>query len=190
MSRHAAWPGAFSCLAALAGFAIVLEGYRHDQHPIGLLGASGIPRGVAFNLFGFVLPGLLLAATAVGLRGRLPPDSGRGTGVGAWLLAMSALAFAAQGLFPLDPRDLDSPQSQWHAAAWTLWWVAFVPGAALLAIGAGRVPAWRPLAMLMAVCAVLVLLAALPPLLLPGPIAQRVALLGWLLAYVAAARAP
>ncbi|MBW3549291.1 MAG: DUF998 domain-containing protein [Proteobacteria bacterium] len=189
VSRHAAWIGALLCASAVIGFAAMLDGYLHAQHPLGLLGASGIPRALAFNLLGFVLPGVLLAVTAVALRARLPDTARRSAGIGGWLLAWSALAFAAQGLLPLDPSDLDGAQSRGHATAWTLWWIAFVPGALLLAAGLGRVAAWRMLAMLMAVCAIVVLLlAALPPVLVPGPIAQRIALGAWLLAYIVASR--
>ncbi|MDQ3617772.1 MAG: DUF998 domain-containing protein [Pseudomonadota bacterium] len=185
-SRSAAWLGAVCCLLAIVGFSAALDGYRHDLHPLGLLGAYGIPHAWAFNLLGFVLPGVLLTITAVAVRSRLPVSAGRSAGIGVWLLALSALAFAAQGLWPLDLRELDGPQGQGHATAWTLWWIAFVPGALSLAVGLSRVPAWRMLAMSMAVCAMAVLLlAALPPLLLPGPIAQRIAVVAWLLAYVA-----
>src|SRR3546814_20130668 len=46
---------------------------------------------------------------------------------------LSALAFAAQGLLPLDPRDLEADASRMHATMWTLWWVALLPAAVLLA---------------------------------------------------------
>ena len=54
------------------------------------------------------------------------------------LVQFSALAFAAQGLLPLDPGDADSHASRLHVLAWMLWWIAFVPGALLLAAGARR----------------------------------------------------
>ena len=86
---------------------------------------------------------------------------------------LSALAFAAQGVFPLDPEHLDSGDSRYHAAAWTLWWVSFVPGAALLASGAQ--PRWPHVA---AAVAVPVLSLVLPGLVGPA-LAQRLAFAAW-----------
>ena len=63
-------------LGALLGFGAALPGYAQSVHPVALLGAQGIPGAVAFNLFGFVLPGALCAAVAVALRLRLPLHTG------------------------------------------------------------------------------------------------------------------
>lgn len=188
-ARYATWLAAACCVLAIAAFAAALDGYSHAQHPLGLLGASGMPRAMAFNLLGFVLPGTLLAIGAVSLRGALPVGAGRTAGVGTWLLALSALAFAAQGLMPLDSGELDGPASRLHATAWTIWWIAFVPAALLLAMGLAAAPQWRLAALLLLVCAIAVLLAALPPVLLPGPVAQRAGLAAWLLAYLVSAGA-
>lgn len=185
--QRAAWLGVACCVAAVAGFGAALESFSHAQHPLGLLGARGMPRATAFNLAGFVLPGLVLAAAAVLLRGRLADRAGRVAGVGSWLLAMSAVAFAAQGWLPLDPADVQGPASRAHATAWTLWWIAFVPGALLLAARLVPAPGWRGRGLLLIACALVVLLAALPTGWLPGPLGQRLALGGWLLAYLATA---
>lgn len=170
--RVAAWVAALACVAALAGFGAAVDGYAHSAHPVGLLGASGWPRAIAFNACAFVLPGLLLAATGLGLRARLG-DAGWPARIGAMLAVLSALAFAAQGLFPLDPEHLDSGDSRYHATAWTLWWVAFAPGAALLAT-APRLRAWHVAAAVAVPACALVLPALLAPAL-----AQRLAFAAW-----------
>ena len=54
------------------------------------------------------------------------------------LAQLSALAFVAQGLLPLDPADADAHASRLHALAWMLWWIAFAPGALLLSVGMRR----------------------------------------------------
>ena len=181
MSRFAAvaaWLAAGLFLLALAGFGAAYEGYSQALHPPALLGASGVGYATAFNLLGFVVPGLLVAVVAIGLRGQL--DHARPIArIGAWLWLLSALAFAAQGLLPLDPADLDAPSSRLHATAWTLWWVAFVPGAGLLAVGLGRDPRWRALRAAAAMAAAGLPLFALAPLGLPAGVAQRVALVAW-----------
>lgn len=180
---------ALCCLGALLGFGAALEGYSHRLHPPGLLGADGIAHAAAFNLLGFVLPGLLLATVAWRLRECLR-SGGAMARIGAWLWCLSALAWAAQGALALDPTDLDAQASRLHATAWMLWWLAFVAGAALLAIGARAVPAWRGLTPIAALSGALVLAAVLIADMgaLPAPIAQRLALLIWLIAYVATAR--
>src|SRR3546814_8885709 len=80
--------------------------------------------------------------------------------IGAWLALLSALAFAAQGLLPLDPRDLESDASRMHATMWTLWWVALLPAAVLLAFGSRARGPYRALdAASVALAVVIVLLA-------------------------------
>ncbi len=123
-----------SFVLALVGFGSATEGYSQVLHPPALLGAQGQPLAIAFNLLGFMVPGLLAAMVMFALRGRL--DGARGPArIGSWMWLLSALAFAAQGLFPLDPEDLDASAGRMHATAWTLWWLAFVPGGVLLAVG-------------------------------------------------------
>ena len=180
---------ALCCLGALLGFGAALEGYSHRLHPPGLLGADGISHAAAFNLLGFVVPGLLLAVVGWRLRERLR-SAGAMARIGAWLWCLSALAWAAQGGLALDPTDLDAPASRLHATAWMLWWLAFVAGAALLAIGARGLQAWRGLISVEVLSGALVLVAVLGADIgvLPAPIAQRLALLIWLVAYVATAR--
>ena len=176
------------CVGAALAFAPWLDGYSHARHPLALLGAHGVPHATAFAALAYVLPGLLDAWVAVQARGRLPDTGGFGARLGVWMLAISALAFALQGLLPLDARDLDSAASRLHAAAWTLWWVAFVPGAALLAWGQARASMRSAPWFAGAALLVLLLLAALPQPLLPAAIAQRVALAAWLASYLVLSR--
>lgn len=188
LARHGAALAAGLCAVAAIGFGARLDGFRHAQHPLALLGAQGMPLAGAFNLLAFVLPGGLVAWTAVRLRARLDAgvaaSSGAGTGwsgrIGAQALALAGLAFAAQGLFPLDPDDLESAASGRHAAVWMLWWIASTLAAALLAIGLRRSTAWAPLAKSAALAAfALPLLALVLPQLLPAGLAQRLAFAAW-----------
>lgn len=187
VARAGLW-GAALCLLAVLAATLALPGYSHAQHPLALLGARGIPTAGWFNGLGFVLPGALALLAALGLRARLA-QAGWAARIGARLLQLSALAFAAQGLLPLDPEDLDAASGRLHAGAWTLWWIAFVPGALLLATGLrGADDPDRGRAAPLAIAALLVLMAGLPALLWPGPPVQRLALAAWLLAYAALAR--
>ena len=130
--------------AALALFAgallaarIGLPEYAHRLHPLGLRGAIGMPWATAFNLAAFVVPGVLLAWAGLRLRDALG-DAGWLARIGSVLVQLSALAFAAQGVLPPDAGDSDATASRLHALAWMLWWIAFVPGVLLLAVGARR----------------------------------------------------
>lgn len=189
LDRHAGWLAAACCVLSLLGFAAALPAFSHVQHPPGLLGAIGVPRAFAFNLLAFVVPGLLAVWVFVRLRGRLPRDAGRMARIAPWLLAISALAFAAQGIFPLDPDDLDGPVSQRHATSWLLWWLSFVPGALLLGAGLYGRARWTPVAACFVAAGLLVIgLNLLPTAWLPGPITQRVVVIVWLACVVLASR--
>jgi len=169
-------------VAAVAGFGGALEGYAQATHPVGLLGARGLPRALAFNVLGFVLPGLLAAFVAWRLRAEVGDDAPWAMRIGAWLALLSALAFAGQGLLALDLADLESSASRAHATAWTLWWVALLPATLLLAVaGLRRGTRWRALAAAsLLLAAAIILLAFLPLRLMEPALAQRTVFAAWL----------
>lgn len=180
LSRHGGLVAAALCLGAGLGFATATEGYSHAQHPLALLGATMMPHAHAFNLLAFVLPGALVAVVALRLRAVLGDRAGWAARIGAQALLLSSLAFAAQGLLPLDLTDLESVASGRHAAAWMLWWIAFATGGALLALGLRRQPEWSSLAGATVVAVMLLpLFVLLVPHLLPAGIAQRIAFATW-----------
>jgi len=63
--------------------------------------ALGAPSALAFNLLGFVTPGLLIVALTVGLAKRVGLKRCR---VGPTLLALSGSSMAMSGIFPIDPQ--------------------------------------------------------------------------------------
>lgn len=166
---------------SVLGFGAVLDGYSHQGHPAGLLGAMGIPHAMAFNLLAFVFPGALAAWLARRLRTRLPADAPFSARIGLQLVLLSALAFASQGVLPLDPRDLDAHATRLHASAWMLWWIAFVPGAMSLAAAALRARPRRVMAFIVhLLAAVAVIGFALPAeRWLVAGVAQRLAFAAW-----------
>lgn len=191
ISHHAGLLALSLCALSVMGFAAAFDGYSQLQHPVALLGARGMPHAAAFNLLGFVLPGVLAAWAAVALRGQLPGDANWAARIGARLLLLSALAFAAQGWLPLDPDDLDGPISQWHATAWTLWWIAAGAGALSIAAGLLRRPGWRTFAGAALVASLLIVVLALsPPESWAVGVAQRIAFAAWLGLLVFAGRVP
>ena len=194
MSRLARFSGVAAALlfaATLIGFGAALEGYAHREYPVALLGATGFPRALAFNLLAFVLPGMLAGVVALELRRRLPGDAGWPLRIGAQLVLLSALAFIAMGLLPLDPRDLESDASRLHGTAWMLWNVAFIPGAVLLGASLRPRRNWLSFASISLAAAVgLVLASFVLAEFMPAGVAQRIALGVWFawFAYAGVAR--
>ncbi|WP_414608949.1 DUF998 domain-containing protein [Stenotrophomonas pavanii] len=177
------WLGLLAAVAfvlAVAGFGAGLDGYAQGRHPVALLGARGVPHALAFNLVGFVLPGLLAAGVAERLRRTLPTGAGWAPRVGSQMLLLAGLAFAAMGALPLDVDDLHGPASQLHASAWMIWVLGFVAGTMLLAVSGLRQAHGRALGVLALGCGVLAALAvfALQGV-LPAPLAQRLAFACW-----------
>lgn len=183
MSRLARFSGIAAALvfvAALIGFGAALEGYEHREYPVALLGATGFPRALAFNLLAFVVPGMLTGVVALDLRRRLPGEAGWPLRIGAQLVFLSALAFIAMGLLPLDPRDLESDASRLHGTAWMLWNVAFIPGALLLGVTLRSRRDWLRFAKFSLIAAAgLVLASFVLTDFMPAGVAQRIALGVW-----------
>ncbi|KAF1691134.1 DUF998 domain-containing protein [Pseudoxanthomonas koreensis] len=171
-----------SCVLAAVVAGHAGEGYSHLHHPLALLGARQLQGGVPlFGLFAFVLPGVAGAWIALGVRDRVPGGSGWSARIGAQLLVLAALAFAAQGLLALDLENLDGGGSRYHAAAWLLWALAFPAGAALLAMELWRTPGWRRFAAVTAAVAVLVVAGGfLGSGWVGAALAQRIAFAAWL----------
>ncbi|MEC4341291.1 DUF998 domain-containing protein [Stenotrophomonas pavanii] len=177
------WLGLLAAVAfvlAVAGFGAGLDGYAQGRHPVALLGARGVPHALAFNLVGFVLPGLLAAGVAERLRRTLPTGAGWAPRVSSQMLLLAGLAFAAMGALPLDVDDLHGPASQLHASAWMIWVLGFVAGTMLLAVSGLRQAHGRALGVLALGCGVLAALAAFALQgVVPAPLAQRLAFACW-----------
>ena len=141
---HAGWLAGVAFLAALLGFGATLPGFSQALQPVDLLGARGVEHAPGWNTLGYALPGLLIAAFAIALQRPLAAAGVGATGrIGGWLLMLSGLAFAAQGLLPLDPRLLDGADSKAHIAAGMLSLVAWLPSALLLPLALRGRSGWR-----------------------------------------------
>lgn len=169
-----AWAALLVFACALFALGAQWPAFSHAQHPVAFAGMRGVDGAWLFNAMVFVLPGAMLSVAALRLRSALPVDARWQPRVGAALLLLSALAFAAQGVLPLDPENLDAGSSRWHASAWMVWWIAFAVGALLYARATLRQH-------LVAVAAVVLVLAMslLARDWLPAGVAQRVAFVAW-----------
>ncbi len=144
LSTRAALPAAAAFAVYLAGLAYAgaaitaaVPDVSHAATPMAALSLSGMPGAAWFNA-AVVASGLLAAVAASALRAGFAPSAAWSARIGARLLALSALAFAVQGLLPLDPRDLDGPGAALRGMGWTMWWPALAFGAGLLAWGTRR----------------------------------------------------
>jgi len=160
--------GAHACtLLALLLFAVMTA--VPAGAPLAWSGARGMPLAWLFNLVAWIGPGLVVAFAALRLRAALP-QAGFGAGIALRLALLAALAFAAQGVWTLDPNELDAGASRWHATAWMIWNLAFAAGA-LIAGFTLRAVRWPSLV----ICA----LCLLAPVLLGPVLGPRVVLAAW-----------
>ncbi len=179
MNRVQAWLPWLALASFVTGLLLAnlgLPEYSQLLYPVGLRGATGLPYAMAFNLMLFVVPGVLLAMSGQVLRGTLR-DAGWLARIGIVLVQLSAFAFAMQGAVSMDPSNMDTSMSRLHALAWMLWWIAFVPGALLLAVGARQGAAFALVSLLAAV--LVPVIAVFAPIGLWVGVAQRLAFAVW-----------
>lgn len=170
---HAGW------IAALV-FALALCAADMAAGPrmLAAFGADGAAFAPWWNVFGFALPGLLIAAFAFALEGPMRvAGARRGGRIGSTLLMLSGLFFAAQSLLPYDSDAPDARASQLHVVALSLSLIAFLPAAAFIAASLRKAPAWRWLRWFGTLLAGVVLLGLLlPPSEWPSPLQHQPAL--------------
>ena len=146
---HAGWIAGAVFAVSLLVLATITPGYEHAHQPVSFLGMHGAPFALSWNLFGFGLPGLLVACFALSLQAAL---AHRGVGavarIGTWLLLISGVAFAGNGVFAFDPQATGGTSTRLHVAMLTISLLAFLPSAAMLAVGLRRLQGWRWLATL------------------------------------------
>lgn len=94
-------------------FAALRPDYAHATKAVSELGAWGAPNMWVFNVLGYVLPGLMLAAC-----GWLLGRAAKSTAI-AVLLALSGAGVAVAGVFPADMSDYRSFTTMGHLAGST-----------------------------------------------------------------------
>jgi hypothetical protein len=143
---HAGWLAGVVFVVVLLGLGALVPGYEPARMPVSFLGMHGMPVAVYWNVAGFIVPGLLVAWFAWSLLAPLQRD---GTGslarIGVWLLLISGLAFAGNGVSAYDLSEPDGTASKLHVAMLTIALLGFLPAALLLALGLRRRRAWRGL---------------------------------------------
>ena len=159
---HAGWIAGAVFAVSLLVLATITPGYEHAHQPVSFLGMHGAPFALSWNLFGFGLPGLLVVIFALSLQAALRPSGvGPAVRIGTWLLLISGVAFAGNGVFAFDPQSTGGTSTKLHVAMLTISLLAFLPSAAMLAVGLRRLQAWRGLSTLGPVLALGTLLSVL-----------------------------
>lgn len=187
MSRfglHAGWLAGAVFIAALLALGAVTPGYEHAHEAVSELGAIGAPCASWWNALGFGLPGVLIACFAAALFAPLQREGvGASARIGVWLLLISGLAFAGNGVFAYDLQQPYAQTSKLHVAMLTITLLAFVPATLLLALSLRGRGGWRalvgvgPLIALVALLSVIQRMWDFVPLLQGNPgYAQRVTL--------------
>jgi hypothetical membrane protein len=128
---------------SLFSFAAAHPDYSHSTKAISELGAFGAPHAFAWNLLGFILPGLLVAICGAGAA--LAIDARR-TGL-FWLLAASGLAFSGTGFLPAEMHGgspvMQSPWTSGHILMSLVSGIAWVLGAFVLTRHVNQSGRWR-----------------------------------------------
>jgi hypothetical membrane protein len=158
VSRKAAIAAAVVFWPALFAFAAIYPGYSHLHRAVSGLGAFGAPHAVAWNIIGFIVPGLLLAvcggSVALAIDGR--------RSLLFWLLVISGLGFAGAGAFPAEMRNgipqMQSPWTAGHVLMISLSGFPWVIAAFVLTSRVRRSTRWRRLLPITLVLAVVALL--------------------------------
>jgi hypothetical membrane protein len=139
---------------ALFAFAASRPDYSHLHKAVSELGVVGAPHALAWNLIGFIVPGLLLALFGAGLATAI--DGRRGALW--WLLVLSGLCFAATGVVPGEMRNgspmMESPLTLGHLLFANLAPLLWAIASFLVIRRVKKNPSWKPFATLVTVYAV------------------------------------
>ncbi|MEJ7808208.1 MAG: DUF998 domain-containing protein [Telluria sp.] len=139
---------------ALFAFAAIRSDYSHLHKAVSELGVIGAPHALAWNLIGFIVPGLMLARFGAALAYAI--DGRRGA---LWcLLVLSGVCFAATGVVPGEMRNgspiMDSALTLGHLLASNLAPLLWAIAAFLLIHRVNRNPVWKQMTTCVAIYAI------------------------------------
>ncbi len=199
---HCGWLAGAIFLVALLVIGLLTPGYSHAHQPVSFLGMAGAPLAGWWNVFGFIVPGVLIVVFALSLQRPLQcTHARRPARIGLWMLLIAGLAFAGNGVFAFDPSDPGGISTRLHVTMLTLALLGFLPATLALALGLRGCRGWRalvtagPLIALATMASVMQRMLDVVPVLAANPgYAQRVTLalfFGWMaMAAVVASRVP
>lgn len=142
------WPLMFAMAA-------MRSDYSHLHQAVSELGAFGAPRMWVWNVGGYLLPGVMLAAFGWGLMRRLRP----GSRIAPTLLALAGGGLALAGIFPADLQDRQGLATSLHMVGNSLSLLGWAPGMIVVAVFARKS---RPDIALISILALLAMIGAFP----------------------------
>ena len=116
--------------------------FSHLTKAISELGSVDAPRGWAWNVFGYMIPGLLVALLGLGIRNRFATT--RGALLPAAALVASGLLMTLSGIFPGDFDNRTSTTMIVHSVGSLGCFVAFLVAAFSLPRIMRQAREWRP----------------------------------------------
>jgi hypothetical membrane protein len=171
-----AWLLFWVASVALAAFR---PSYSHVVNTISELGAVGTPHATAWNVLGFIVPGVLLALAGATIARAANPTPSVSRTFATVLLVLCGLAVAGQGIFPAEMAngvaDVTSAFTRGHFVSSLLSGATWAVGALMLVGPMKRNPNWHSLYIVSAVLVALTLVALFTLRgTLPDGLAQRI----------------
>ncbi|MBJ6985265.1 DUF998 domain-containing protein [Luteimonas sp. MC1750] len=133
-------------LAVYVVMAAMRPDYDHTDRAISELGSLDAPNLWAWNILGYILPGLVVAFLGMGLRREFSPQ-GRGAVIGSVAVVAAGLLMALSGAFPANMSDFKSTTTLLHTVGSFGCYVAFLVAGFLLPASFRKTSAWRWAAM-------------------------------------------
>ncbi len=128
-------------------FGALRPSYSHAVNTISELGALGTPHAWLWNLFGFIVTGLLLAVVGNAIPRIVTREGSMVVVLSRLMLILAGLAIAGQGLIPAamsgGVADVTSPYTQGHFVSSLVSGGAWILGVLLLVGPMRRNPEWR-----------------------------------------------
>jgi len=109
--------GCFIFWVGLFVFGGLRNSYSHLVNDISELGAIGTPNASAWNVLGFVIPGLCLAVAGRAIADAAGTNKTRSGRIAAWSLPLFGLGVAGQGVFPALMINGVPVITSWHTTA-------------------------------------------------------------------------
>jgi hypothetical membrane protein len=143
------------------------------------LGAIGTPNATLWNVFGFVVPGILLAVTGAAIAHAANANRSLSRTLAIGSLLLSGLAIAGQGIMPAAMSngiaDITNASTRGHFISSLISGGAWALGALLLVRPMRRDPFWRDLHLVSAALVILTFGAAIGLRgMVPDGLAQRI----------------
>jgi hypothetical membrane protein len=132
---------------AMLALGALRPSYSHSTNAISELGAIGTPHAPLWNIFGFIIPGVLLAISGKAIVDSISAQQTRAGRIARWLLPVFGLTVAGQGLIPAVMLDGVLIETSWytrgHLIMSLISTVAWLGALLLLIIPMKRSSDWR-----------------------------------------------